>query len=153
MLLNPLIPRKELEKERKVVIEEISKNNDRPTTVLYRNMVKGFYKVHPYKREVIGTKEVIETISREQILDFYNTWYIPQNMTTVVIGDVNTQKALDLIKTKFNKPIRFSIFLKSFYICRKFCSICYMTIHTETTFLSSDVLTVIYSSFLFSLHL
>ncbi len=105
MLLNPLIPRKELEKERKVVIEEISKNNDRPTTVLYRNMVKGFYKVHPYKRDVIGTKEVIETISREQILDFYNTWYTPQNMTTVVIGDVDTQKALDLIKTKFNKPI------------------------------------------------
>ncbi len=105
MLLNPLIPRKELEKERKVVIEEISKNNDRPATVLYRNMVKGFYKVHPYKRDVIGTKEVIETISREQILDFYNTWYIPQNMTTVVIGDVNTQKALDLIKTKFNKPV------------------------------------------------
>ena len=40
----------------------------------------------------------------EQILDFYNTWYTPQNMTTVVIGDVDTQKALDLIKTKFNKP-------------------------------------------------
>ena len=104
MLLNPLIPRKELEKERKVVIEEISKNNDRPTTVLYRNMINAFYKIHPYKRDVIGTKEVIETISREQILDFYNTWYIPQNMTTVVIGDIDTQKALDLIKTKFNRP-------------------------------------------------
>ena len=104
MLLNPLIPRKELEKERKVVIEEISKNNDKPITVLYKNMVQGFYKLHPYKRDVIGTKQVIETISREQILDFYNTWYTPQNMTTVVIGDVDTQKALDLIKTKFNKP-------------------------------------------------
>ena len=104
MLLNPLIPRKELEKERKVVIEEISKNNDRPTTVLYRNMINAFYKIHPYKRDVIGTKEVIETISREQILDFYNTWYTPQNMTTVVIGDIDTQKALDLIKTKFNRP-------------------------------------------------
>ena len=105
MLLNPLIPRKELEKERKVVIEEISKNNDRPTTVLYRNMISGFYKTHPYKRDVIGTKEVIETISREQILDFYNTWYSPQNMTTVIIGDVDTQKALDMVKSKFNKPV------------------------------------------------
>lgn len=104
MLLNPLIPRKELEKERKVVIEEISKNNDRPTTVLYRNLVKEFYKIHPYKRDVIGTKEVIETISREQILDYYNNWYTPQNMTTVIVGDINTQKALDLVKTKFNKP-------------------------------------------------
>ena len=103
MLLNPLIPRKELEKERKVVIEEIAKNNDRPTTVLYRNMVNGFYKTHPYKRDVIGTKEVIETISREQIFDFYNTWYVPQNMTTVIIGDIDTQKALESVKSKFNK--------------------------------------------------
>ena len=103
MLLNPLIPRKELEKERKVVIEEIAKNNDNPTTILYRNLVKGFYKEHPYKRDVIGSKEVIESISREQILDFYNKWYTPQNMTTVIVGDVNTQKALSLVKEKFNK--------------------------------------------------
>ncbi len=105
MLLNPLIPRKELEKERKVVLEEIAKNNDKPTTTLYKNMIKGFYKTHPYKRDVIGTKEVIETISREQILDFYNKWYIPQNMTTVIIGDVDTQKALNAVKEKFNKPV------------------------------------------------
>ena len=105
MLLNPLIPRKELEKERKVVIEEISKNNDNPTTILYKNLVKGFYKEHPYKRDIIGTKEVIESISREQILDFYNKWYTPENMTTVIIGDVNTQKALNLVKEKFNKPV------------------------------------------------
>lgn len=104
MLLNPLIPRKELEKERKVVIEEISKNNDRPSTVLYRNMVQSFYKTHPYKRDVIGTKEVIETISREQILDFYNKWYVPENMTTVIIGDIDTQKVLEGVKSKFNKP-------------------------------------------------
>ena len=105
MLLNPLVPRKELEKERKVVIEEIAKNNDRPTTLLYRNLIKGLYKTHPYKRDVIGTKEVISTISREQILDFYNTWYIPQNMTTVIIGDIDTQKALEAVKLKFNKPV------------------------------------------------
>lgn len=103
MLLNPLIPRKELEKERKVVIEEIAKNNDKPTNILYNNMVNGFYSIHPYKRQVIGTKEIIETISREQILDFYNKWYTPENMTTVIIGDVDTQKALNLVKNKFNK--------------------------------------------------
>ncbi|MBQ9246643.1 insulinase family protein [bacterium] len=105
MLLNPMIPRKELEKERKVVIEEIAKNNDRPSTVLYRNMIQGFYKTHPYKRDVIGSKDIIETISREQIFDFYNKWYTPQNMTTVIIGDIDTQKVLDSVKTKFNKPV------------------------------------------------
>ncbi len=103
MLLNPMIPRKELEKERKVVLEEISKNNDKPTTLLYRNMIQGFYKTHPYKRDIIGTKDVIETISREQIFDFYNKWYMPENMTTVVIGDVDTAKALEAVKAGFNK--------------------------------------------------
>ncbi len=105
MLLNPLIPRKELEKERKVVIEEIAKNNDQPTTILYRNMINNFYKIHPYKRDVIGTKEVIEQITREQILDFYNKWYTPENMTTVIVGDVDSQKALELVKSKFNKSV------------------------------------------------
>ena len=103
MLLNPMIPRKELEKERKVVLEEIAKNNDRPSNILYKNLIKGFYKIHPYKRETIGTKEVIETISREQIFDFYNKWYTPENMTTVIVGDVDTEKTLNLVREKFNK--------------------------------------------------
>lgn len=103
MLLNPLVPRKELEKERKVVLEEISKTLDNPENKLYENMINAFYQDHPYKRKVIGKKEVIENISREEILDFYNDWYNPSNMITVVVGDVNTQEATSLIKKHFNK--------------------------------------------------
>lgn len=103
MLMNPLIPRKELEKERKVVVEEISKTNDQPENKLYENMIKAFYVNHPYKRKVIGKKEIIENISRDEILNFYNTWYNPSNMITVVVGDVDTQSALSLIKQNFNR--------------------------------------------------
>ena len=103
MLLNPLIPRKELEKERKVVLEEISKNLDNPENQLYQNLVNAFYQNHPYKRKVIGEKEIIENISREEIMDFYNTWYNPSNMITVVVGDVNTASTIDLIKKNFDK--------------------------------------------------
>lgn len=103
MLLHPQIPRKELEKERKVVIEEIAKNNDQPDTKLFENLNKEFYSIHPYKRQVIGKKSIIETITREEILDFYNTWYNPSNMITVIVGDVNTQAALDSVKKEFGK--------------------------------------------------
>lgn len=103
MLMNPQIPRKELEKERKVVIEEISKTNDQPENKLYENMIQAFYVNHPYKRKVIGKKEIIENISRDEILCFYNTWYNPSNMITVVVGDVDTQNALNLIKQNFNR--------------------------------------------------
>ncbi len=104
-LLNPQIPRKELEKERKVVIEEIAKNNDSPDTKLYENLIKGFYVEHPYARPVIGNKQVIGTITREEILDFYNKWYNPSNMITVIVGDINTQDTLNSIKKEFNKPV------------------------------------------------
>ncbi len=101
MLLNPLIPRKEMEKERKVVLEEIAKNEDNPQSILYKNLISQMYKTHPYRREVIGKKQVIETITREEMLDFYKSYYTPSNMTTIVVGDVDAASALEKITNLF----------------------------------------------------
>ncbi len=102
MLLNPLIPPKELEKERKVVLEEISKDEHLPNTICYENLVKMLYSKHPYKRKVIGEREIIENISRDEILNYYNKFYSPANMVTIIVGDVNTADALNKVKTAFN---------------------------------------------------
>lgn len=101
MLLNPLVPRKELEKERKVVMEEIAKDANNPNEKVYENLNAMLYTTHPYKRKVLGTNEIIGKISREEILGYYNTHYGPQNMITIVIGDVDPQHALDKIKEDF----------------------------------------------------
>ncbi len=103
MLLNPLIPRKELEKERKVVLEEIAKDENLPNSVVYENLVNMLYTNHPYKRKVIGKKEIISTIHREEILDYYNNWYSPSNMVTVIVGDVNANEILSKIKENFTR--------------------------------------------------
>lgn len=102
MLLHPLVPRKELEKERKVVMEEISKDETSPNTVVYENLVSMLYTNHPYKRKVLGTREIIGTIPREEILDYYNKFYFPSNMVTVIVGDVDSARALELVKKDFN---------------------------------------------------
>lgn len=102
MLQNPLIPRKELEKERKVVLEEISKDINSPSTKVYNNLVELMYTNHPYKRKVIGKSDIIETITREEILDYFNKFYAPSNMITVIIGDVNTEHVLEKVKSEFN---------------------------------------------------
>lgn len=106
MLLHPLIPRKELEKERKVVMEEIAKDANNPGQKVYENLNNMLFKTHPYKRKVIGTNEIIGKISREEILDYYNTHYAPQNMITIIIGDVDTQHALDKVKEDFKAEPR-----------------------------------------------
>ncbi len=102
MILHPLIPRKEMEKERKVVLEEISKDLNSPTKIMQDNLNSMLYTTHPYKRKVIGRSDVIETITRDQVLSFYNKNYSPSNMVTVIIGDVDANHAIEKTKEVFN---------------------------------------------------
>lgn len=106
MLMHPQIPRKEMEKERKVVIEEIAKSANVPETICYENLVKLMYTSHPYYRRVLGSETVIENVTREEVLDYYNTFYTPSNMVTLVVGDIDPQHALEVIKKNFNAPYK-----------------------------------------------
>ena len=101
MLLNPLLPRNELEMERKVVLEEMARGNDSPDNILFKKMNENLYSEHPYKRDVIGKENVIENITREEMLNFYNKWYKPNNMITVVVGDVNTNNVVKKVEEYF----------------------------------------------------
>lgn len=101
MLLNPLIPRKELEKERKVVLEEIAKDENSPNSVVYDNLINMLYTTHPYKRKVIGTRRIIGTIHRDEILAYYDNWYSPSNMVTVIVGDIDANETLNKVKRNF----------------------------------------------------
>ncbi len=105
MLQNPLIPRKELERERPVVIEEISRVKDSPSRRVFDNLYEVVYSKsnHPYKRGVIGTKEVIENVTREEILDYFNKFYTPDAYTTVIVGDVNKEEALKSVANAFKQ--------------------------------------------------
>ena len=113
MLLNPQIPRKELEQERKVVIEEISKDLNTPSRQVYNNLNQLMYTSHPYKRQVIGTAENVGTMSREEILEYFNKFYSPSNMITLIIGDVDTEKTVEKVQKSFNQPCK-KIVKKSF---------------------------------------
>lgn len=110
MLLNPQIPRKELEQERKVVLEEISKDGNNPSNKVFENLNSLMFTTHPYKRKIIGTAENVETMRREEILEYFNKYYAPSNMITIIIGDVDTQKTMPKIQNAFNevykKPIK-----------------------------------------------
>lgn len=104
MLLNPQIPRKELEQERKVVIEEISKDLNNPSRKVYNNLNQLMYTHHPYKRQVIGNAENVGTMRREEILEYFNKYYSPSNMITLIIGDVDTAKTIEKVQQYFNQP-------------------------------------------------
>jgi predicted Zn-dependent peptidase len=60
------------------------------------------YTSHPYKRDVIGTPEIISQISQEEIMNYYRTFYSPKNVTTIVVGDFDSEKVLDKVVGEFN---------------------------------------------------
>lgn len=101
MLLNAAIPVDELKKERKVVIEEIRRAEDNPDRQLYYALNSMLFKKHPYKYDTLGTVDIIENISREKIFEYYHKWYIPSNMITVIVGDVDTEKVKQVIEKNF----------------------------------------------------
>ena len=119
MMMNPTFPTEELgspfdindtqvtdKRERHVVIEEIRMRKDQPWTKVYNICNHNMYNNHPYKRDVIGTPEIISKLTREDIDNYYRTYYTPKNTTTIIVGDFNHEEVLNIIKEKFNFPNR-----------------------------------------------
>ena len=75
-------------RERGVVIEEIGMRGDQPWTKVYNNLNHMMYPDnHPYRRDVIGTADIISSIPRESIQQYYHRWYSADSMSTIVVGD------------------------------------------------------------------
>lgn len=88
-VFRPSIDPQELEREKKVVIEEILEGEDRPEDVISKLLFKTAYTKSPYQYPVIGFQDIVEKTTRENILDFRKRWYVPENMFLMVVGDVN----------------------------------------------------------------
>lgn len=117
MMLNPLLPEEEIgpvfdpenpeveeKRERFVVIEEIRMRDDNHWTKTFDELNSLMYKVHPYKRDVIGTTEAIATVPQETIMNYYKSWYTPENMFTIIVGDVNSEEIIELVQKNFVFP-------------------------------------------------
>ncbi|MFH1824157.1 MAG: pitrilysin family protein [Candidatus Firestonebacteria bacterium] len=102
-VLNPAFDKDEIEKERKVVVEEILRQEDEPFSTLFNLSNSISYINHAYKMPVIGKKEIIENLSREDIVAYYNKFYVPENMIIVITGDFNTEEIVKKIKKYFPK--------------------------------------------------
>lgn len=120
MMLDPVLPEEEIgspfdlndntvtdKRERHVVIEEIRMRKDQSWTKVYNTCNFNMYTQHPYKRDVIGTPEIISQVTRDDIMNYYKTFYTPENMTTIIVGDFNHEEVLAKVEKEFdfkNRP-------------------------------------------------
>ncbi len=87
-VLNATFDADELEREKKVILEEIAMREDRPQNKLFQELMTSSFQVHPYRLPVIGTRESVSSFTREDILNYVRKHYHPENFTVVVVGDV-----------------------------------------------------------------
>jgi zinc protease len=79
--------------ERDVVLEERSQRVDNdPGSRLAEQLNAVQFLHHPYRLPVIGWRHEIESYTREDALDFYNTWYAPNNAVLIVAGDIDAEE-------------------------------------------------------------
>jgi predicted Zn-dependent peptidase len=100
---NPLFPKEEIDKERKVVIEEIQRHFDNPSSVLYERFYETIYKTSALKNSVVGTSEVITNVTPEEIYEYYKTHYIPENIVVVICGGFDKEKIEIVLEKTFSK--------------------------------------------------
>lgn len=88
----------ELAREIEVVIEEIRRAKDAPTRRLHNTLFETVFKKHPYRRAVLGTEASVSGIDQAAMLTFFRTFYRPDNVTFVAVGDFETPRLLALIE-------------------------------------------------------
>ncbi|MHB8129205.1 MAG: M16 family metallopeptidase [Mobilitalea sp.] len=101
MLNNSLIDEKALKKEKGVIIEEIDMYDDSPEDLVHEMLQQRVWKDHPLGYMISGTKKIVRKVTREQILDFMDTYYVGENMIISVAGNFNEEEVLNLLEEKF----------------------------------------------------
>jgi len=101
---NLILDDEAIETERQVVLEErLMRTDNRPNGILGEAFSAALYVNHPYGRPVIGWKHEIEALTREQLTDFYNRYYAPNNAILVVAGDVDVETVRKLAEETYGK--------------------------------------------------
>lgn len=95
---------REFYKEKDVILEERRlRVENSPIGLMLEKFSDAAFKVHPYRRPVIGYDEDIRNLTREDVQKFFDTHYVPSNLTIAIVGDVNPTEAKKLAQTYFGR--------------------------------------------------
>jgi predicted Zn-dependent peptidase len=97
VVLNPSIPEDAFERERSVVLEEIRRSEDNPRRRVFQRSMELAFDRLPYRRPVLGSVDAVASLSATQMREFHATWYRPQSVTAVVVGNLDPEDAIATI--------------------------------------------------------
>ena len=89
------------ESERTVIISELQGGENDPDQLLDQELTATAFKAHPYRHPTIGWLSDLQTMTRDELYAYYRRYYIPNNATLVIVGDVETDAALRRVEHYF----------------------------------------------------
>lgn len=95
---NPYLTEENVEKEKGIIGQEIQMYDDDPEWQLFFGFVNCLYGGHAITKDIAGTIDTISEITPDVLYKCYNNFYKPSNMVICVVGDVNVEETLDIIK-------------------------------------------------------
>ncbi len=101
IVLNPSFDPEELERERKVIFEEIKMVEDTPDDLVHEIFIESFWPDHSLGLPILGTEEIVSAFDRDQLLRFFRETYTPANLIVSAAGNLDHQRVLDLVESHF----------------------------------------------------
>lgn len=98
-MMRPKLDKEEFNMEKKVILEEIALYYDKPQSYFFHTAFSDYFKGHPLDKSVLGSTESVSAITQEQMCDYFNRRYSPDNMALVIAGNFDWESFVSNAKT------------------------------------------------------
>jgi predicted Zn-dependent peptidase len=98
---NPAFSPDDIEREKKVVVEEIKMVEDTPDDLVHELFTQGFWENHPLGRPILGTKETVESFNAKLLRDYFGGVYTAKNLIVSAVGNLEHDRVRELVEEKF----------------------------------------------------
>ncbi|MDQ6985252.1 MAG: pitrilysin family protein [Candidatus Dojkabacteria bacterium] len=107
-VLHPLIRTEDVEKERTIILDEMRRYDDDIYHNVYKNIKENRFqnKKTQFSYDIIGTKKRLAAYTRENLRNFYEDYYIPENIEVYIVGNIDEEEAKKYLEEYFYKDIK-----------------------------------------------
>ena len=106
IVLRPAFAADEIEREKKVILEEIKMVEDTPDDLVHEVFTQYFWEGHPLGRPILGSKETVEDLTQDAIREYFAGAYVGSNIIVSAAGNIEHAKVRDLIQQAFGSVRR-----------------------------------------------
>ena len=101
IVMRPAFAPEDIEREKKVVLEEIKMVEDTPDDLVHELFAESFWEAHPLGRPILGTPETVEALSADVLRRYFSRAYAAPNLIIAAVGNIEHAQVRDLIAKTF----------------------------------------------------